>query len=103
MALVHYTAWLPGGDGHWGLNFNPRPLYHSTGAEVRRMGNKIWEVEALPATDTENYAELVSFNHSGIRRKAGPSHEGRYSVPFQLTITVDDSVALPSGSVPRSY
>jgi hypothetical protein len=35
---------------------------------------------------TDQYAELVSFNHSAIQGKKGPSHEGRYRVPFLLTI-----------------
>ena len=83
LALVSFTTWLDGGEGHWGLNFNPREMYHSTGATVKRVNTTTWVAYA----DTTQYAELVSFNHSGIRRKAGPSHEGRFVVPFAFTIT----------------
>lgn len=91
LALVHFTAWLPGGEGHWGLNFNRR-AYHSTGATITRTGSTTWVVEAT----TDDYAELVSFGHSNIQRRQGPSHEGRYKVPFRLTI--ETGTALPTGA-----
>lgn len=91
LALVHFTTWLAGGEGHWGVNFNPR-AYHSSAADVTREGPTTWVVEASASQD----AELVSFNHSGIRRKAGPSHEGLYSVPFRLTI--EATAPVPTGS-----
>jgi hypothetical protein len=81
LALVHFTFWVPGGEGHWGLNFNSR-AYHSTGATIRRVSGTRWVVEAT----SDQYAELVSFNHSAIQGKKGPSHEGRYTVPFMVTI-----------------
>ncbi len=90
LALVHFTFRVPGGEGHWGLNFNKR-AYHSTGATIRRVANTRWVVEAT----TTQYAELISFNHSAIQGKKGPSHEGRFVVPFQLTIETN---GLPSGS-----
>ena len=83
LALVSFTTWITGSEGHWGLNFNPREMYHSTGAKVRRTSKTTWEAYAT----TAQWAELVSFNHSGIRRKAGPSHEGQFVAPFLFEIS----------------
>lgn len=96
-ALVHLTVWMPDVEGHWGLNYNPR-AYHSTAALIVRTGTYTWTVEAAPTADPTigQVAELVAFNHSGIRRKAGPSHEGLFEVPFKLTI--DSAGRLPAAS-----
>ena len=82
-ALVHYTFWLPGGDGHWGMNANPR--YHADAALVERRNQTTWVVTSSAVAQPR--AELVSFAHSGILRKSGPSHEGQYVLPFSFTIT----------------
>jgi hypothetical protein len=82
-ALVHYTFWLPGGDGHWGMNANPR--YHADAALVERRNRTTWVVTS-PGVEGGR-AELVSFAHSAILRKSGPSHEGQYALPFSITIT----------------
>lgn len=89
-ALVHYTFWLPSGDGHWGMNANPR--YHADAAWVERRNRTTWVVTS-PGVLGGN-AELVSFAHSGILRKSGPSHEGQYALPFSIMITA------PSASCP---
>jgi hypothetical protein len=81
-ALVHYTFWLPGGDGHWGMNANPR--YHADAVWVERHNKTTWVVTS-PGEEGDR-AELVSFAHSAILRKSGPSHEGQYALPFSITI-----------------
>jgi hypothetical protein len=91
LALAQITLRVPGGEGHWGLNFNKR-AYHSTGATITRVATATWVVEAGPA----QYAELVSFGHSNIQGKKGPSHEGRYVAPFKLTI--QGNAPLPIGT-----
>ena len=91
-AFVHYTFWLPNPDGHWGLNFNPRAYAPSTAVVLTRVDNLTWTVDA----DATHLAQLVSFSHSGIRRKNGPSVEGFFRVPFRLTIV---AAALPPGAV----
>lgn len=91
-ALVHYTFWLPSRDGHWGLNFNPRAYPSSTEATLVRETSDKWTVQAGLA----NRAELISFAHSRIRGKTGPSREGFYVVPFKLTITATGT--LPPGA-----
>jgi hypothetical protein len=91
-ALVHYTFFLPNPDGHWGLNFNPRAYAPSTPLALTRLDSLTWTVESTAS----HLAELVSFAHSGIRRKNGPSIEGFFRVPFKLTITAG---ALPPGAM----
>lgn len=91
-ALVHYTFWRPSGNGHWGLNFNPRAYAPSTAAVLTRVDDVTWTVEA----DVTHLSALISFSHSGIRRKNGPSVEGYFRVPFKLTIVAE---ALPPGAV----
>lgn len=99
LALVSFTTWIDGTEGHWGLNFNPRDMYHSTGATVRRTSKNTWLAFAVGgALPTRQHAELVSFNHSGIRRKAGPSHEGQFVAPFSFTITADGVTTGPGCS-----
>ena len=88
-ALVHYTFWLPDGDGHWGLNFNPKAYPGTTSANLIRVNNTTWTVEAKG-----DIAELLSWGHSNLTRHDGPSHEGLFYVPFNLTIVAS---ALPSG------
>jgi hypothetical protein len=82
-ALVHYTFWLGTGNGHWGLNFNPRAYPLSTEATLVRETSDTWTVQA----GLGHRAELISFADSRIRGKTGPSREGVYVVPFKLTIT----------------
>ena len=91
-ALVHYTFWLPDGDGHWGLNFNPKAYPGTTPANLVREDSGTWTVEAKPGFST---AELLSWGHSGITRHNGPSHEGFFDVRFKLTIAA--TAPLPSG------
>jgi len=82
-ALVHYTFWLPGGDGHWGMNANPR--YQAGAVWVERQNGTTWVV-TRPG-EVGDRAELVSFAHSAILRKSGPSHEGQYALPFSIMIS----------------
>jgi hypothetical protein len=89
-ALVHYTFWLPDGDGHWGLNFNPKAYPGTTAANLRRLSSTQWTVESVGGT-----GDLLSWGHSGIRGKNGPSREGRFTVGFKLTINLMSS--LPVG------
>lgn len=91
--LVHYTFWLPSRNGHWGLNFNPRAYAPSTGVTLRRLDNLTWTAEA---NGTDHLAELISFAHTGIRRKNGPSREGFFRVPFKLTLV---AATMPAGAV----
>jgi hypothetical protein len=87
-ALVNYTFWLPleGADGHWGMNANPR--YQADAVTVNRVDRQHWVVTSPGvAVGAEGIAELVSFAHSAILRKSGPSHEGQYVLPFSFTIT----------------
>ncbi len=92
-ALVHYTFWLPDGDGHWGFNFNPREYPNTTAADVFRLDNLTWTVEAY----SDDIGELLSWAHSGIHGKNGPSREGRFNMPFKLTINATGP--LPVGAV----
>ena len=83
-ALVNYTLYIRFTEGHWGLNANPR--YHADAATVVRTSRTTWVVTAV------GRAELIGFGHSGIVRK-GPSHEGQYILPFQITITANAPVS----------
>jgi len=89
-ALVHYTFWLPDGNGHWGLNFNPKAYPGTTAADLVRLSDTKWTVEAMG----DDIAELLSWEHSGITRHNGPSHEGRFYIRFKLTI---ETASLPAG------
>jgi hypothetical protein len=90
-ALVHYTFWLPGGDGHWGMNASPR--YHAHAVTVNRSGSSTWVVTSPGVlVGAEGVAELVSFAHSAILRKSGPSHEGQYALPFSITIYASKAI-----------
>ena len=80
------------GNGHWGLNFNPRGQPESSTLTVLRIGPKHWTVRA---TASER-AILIGFNHSGIRGKSGPSKEGLYRVPFEIDLTTAGDV--PAGT-----
>lgn len=91
-ALVYYTFWLPSGDGHWSLTFNPRAQAPSTAVVLTRLDDVTWTVDA----DDSHLSALISFAHSGIRRKNGPSIEGYFRVPFRLTIVAE---TLPPGAV----
>jgi hypothetical protein len=87
-ALVHFTFWLESGDGHWGMNVNPR--YHADTARVDRSEDGTsWLVTSPGVVDGR--AELVSFAHSNLLRRSGPSHEGQYVLPFSITITAPDA------------
>ena len=79
-AKVHYTFWLPSGDGHWGLNFNSAVYPGSTNAVIRRAIDGVhWTVESY------GVGELLSWGHSGLKRpQSGPSHEGFYQVNFRF-------------------
>jgi hypothetical protein len=90
-ALVHYTFLLPDGNGHWGFNFNPRAYAGTTAAVVIRVNNQTWTVEA----ESDDIGELLSWNHTGIRRNNGPSREGRFNMPFKATIAAS---SLPAGA-----
>jgi len=92
-ALVHYTFWLPDGDGHWGFNFNPRDYPDTSAAVLIRLDNVTWTLEA----ESDDIGELLSWAHSGIRGRNGPSHEGRFNMPFKLTIVATGP--LPAGAV----
>jgi len=81
-ALVNHALYITGTEGHWGLNANPR--YHSEPAIVERTSRTTWVV-----THDGRRGELVSFSHSNILRKSGPSHEGQYILPFQITLTAN--------------
>lgn len=91
--LVHYTFWLPDGDGHWGFNFNHREYPDTTTAVIVRIDNSTWTVEA----ESDDIGELLSWAHSGIQGKNGPSREGRFRMPFKRTI--DGTGPLPAGAV----
>jgi hypothetical protein len=66
------------------MNANPR--YHADAVSVTRSKDgKEWLVTS--PGETGDQAELVSFAHSRILRKSGPSHEGQYALPFSITIT----------------
>jgi hypothetical protein len=92
-ALVHYTFWFPDGNGHWGLNFNPKAYPDTTAAVLVRLTDTKWTVEAMAMTN--DIAELLSWGHTGITRHNGPSHEGRFRVRFKLAI---DIASLPAGA-----
>ncbi len=86
-ALVTLTFPDENGDGHWGLNFNPRSeAKNSTMAEIVRTGLRAWTIRATAA----HTAGLLGFAHSGIKGKNGPSQEGTYVVPFELSVTTKD-------------
>ena len=86
--LVDFTFWLPSNDGHWGFNFNPKAYPGTSAAVLRRaLDGQSWTAETLN-DNTNDVGELLSWAHSGIRHNNGPSHEGRFFVPFKLTITV---------------
>ena len=86
--IVHFTFWLPSGDGHWGVNLNRRDYPATNNAVVSRPTADTWIVEAA-LTDV---AELLSWNHSGIFRRNGPSREGRFFLPFKLTLNATSPV-----------
>lgn len=90
--LAHFTFWLENtaATGHWGLNFNARE-YDADPVTITRTSRTSWQAEATGG----DVAELVSFAHSGIKGKNGPSREGHYRVPFKVTITI---TALPGGA-----
>ena len=90
-ALVHFTFWLPDGNGHWGFNFNPRAYPGTTAAVVVRVNPTKWTVEA----ESDDIGELLSWGHTGIRRNNGPSGEGRFQMPFKATIV---ATGLPAGA-----
>ena len=91
--LVFYTFWLPSGDGHWSLTFNPRAYPSSTDVVLTRLNDLTWTVDA----DATHLAELVSFAHSKLKGKLkGPSREGVFRVPFKLTIVAE---SLPPGAM----
>jgi hypothetical protein len=82
--LVDFTFWLPSGDGHWGFNVNPKAYPGTTAADLTRAPDgQTWTVEAM----SDDRAELLSWGHSGITRRNGPSHEGLFTAPFKITIT----------------
>ena len=90
-ALVHYTFWLPDGNGHWGFNFNPRAYPGTTAAVVVRVNSTTWTAEA----EADDIGELLSWGHTGIRRHNGPSREGQFNMPFKVTI---EASGLPAGA-----
>jgi hypothetical protein len=92
-AKVHYTFTLPGGDGHWGFNFNQVVYPGSDNALITRASDGLhWTVES-----NGQKGELLSWGHSGLRRpRSGPSHEGFFYANFKFTIEV---MNLPSPSV----
>jgi hypothetical protein len=82
--LVHFTWWMPDNDGHWGFNFNPKEYPDTSAVELTRVGAGTWTVETKSGINDQG--ELLSWAHSGITRHNGPSHEGRFHVPFTFTI-----------------
>jgi hypothetical protein len=82
--LVHFTWWMPDNDGHWGFNFNPRDYPGTSAATLTRESAGRWRVETVFGIN--DVGELLSWAHSGIKRHDGPSHEGRFDVPFEFTI-----------------
>jgi hypothetical protein len=89
--MVHTTFWFPDGNGHWGFNFNPRGYPGTSPVTIVRETLVTWTVEA----GTDHVGELLSWGHSGIRGKNGPSREGRFNMPFKATIV---SNGLPTGA-----
>jgi hypothetical protein len=47
-------------------------------------------------THDNRRGELVSFGHPNILRKSGPSIEGGYILPFQITITAQNAPVTPT-------
>lgn len=84
-AKVHYTFYLPNGEGHWGFNFSRAAYLGTDDAIITRAGDGLhWAVESNGLI-----GELLSWGHSGLRRpQSGPSHEGFYYVNFKFTIEV---------------
>jgi hypothetical protein len=89
--MVHTTYWLPDGSGHWGFNFNPRGYPGTSPVTIVREDTVTWTVEA----GTYDVGELLSWGHSGIRGKNGPSREGRFHMPFKATIVATN---IPDGA-----
>jgi hypothetical protein len=85
--LVHFTWWMPDNDGHWGFNFNPKEYPDTNAVKLTRESPGTWTVETDSAINVNDVGELLSWAHSGITRHNGPSHEGRFHVPFKFTIT----------------
>ena len=94
MGMVHTTFWLPDGNGHWGFNFNPRGYPGTSPVTIVREDPVTWTVEA----GTGDVGELLSWGHSGIRGKNGPSREGRFNMPFKATIFVSNGLPVGAGS-----
>jgi hypothetical protein len=89
--LVHFTWWMPDNDGHWGFNFNPKEYPDTSAVKLTRESLRTWRVETEPPGINRNdVGELLSWAHSGIKHHDGPSHEGRFHVPFSFTITMTD-------------
>ena len=86
--MVHFTFWLPTGNGHWGLNFNPRSASGSSPVSIRRIAFNQWTVSAAQG----DLGGLLSWNHSGLRGRNGPSVEGLFTAPFLFTIDATGSV-----------
>jgi hypothetical protein len=97
--MVHFTFWLPSGNGHWGLNFNPRSAAGSTAVRIKRTALRQWTVSATAATvPPSNLGGLLSWGHSGLRGKNGPSIEGVFRVPFLFTIEAAATASVPNGN-----
>lgn len=92
--MVHTTFSLPDGNGHWGFNFNPRGYPGTSPVTIIREDPVTWTVEA----SLNDVGELLSWGHSGIRGKNGPSREGRFNMPFKATIFVPVSLPAWAGS-----
>ena len=79
------------GNGHWGLNFNPRGQPESSTVTVLRLGRTHWTISATASAR----AVLIGYGHSGTR-KLGASKEGLYRVPFEIDVTTAGDV--PAGT-----
>jgi hypothetical protein len=81
------------GNGHWGLNFNPRGQPESSTLTVLRISRKHWTIRA---TASER-AVLIGYGHSGTSGKLGASKEGLYRVPFEIDLTTAGDVPAGTG------
>ena len=92
-SIAAFTFPDANGNGHWGLNFNPRGQPESSPLQLVRTGLQRWVIQAQAA----HRAILIGFGHSGIRGKQGPSREGLYRVPFEIEVTTEGAMPARAG------
>jgi hypothetical protein len=84
-----------------GLNFHLRSAAGSTAARIKRTALTEWTVSATAGTvPPSNPGGLLSWGHSGLRGKNGPSIEGVFSVPLRFTIKAAATATVPNGNCP---